>query len=154
MCGGMEFRKRAHRMEPGDLFAAIRGSGAGVQDIQVFFPNPRAALLVDAERDLWLPWGRRKGQPGDWPEGGWARSESLTRPYWRRWAPVEIVVRPARWMEKGHDRTSHWFELREGQGILCLRLDKAPGTPLYVVTEPSAGGYLAEIHDRIPVILG
>lgn len=154
MCGGMEFRKRAHRMEPGELFEAIRGSGAGVQDVRVFFPNPKAALLVDPERDLWLPWGRRKEQPGDWPEGGWARRESLSKPFWQRWRPAEVVVHPVRWMEKDHGRSSRWFELSEGQGILCLRLDGAPGSPVYVVTAVAAGDYLAEVHDRIPVIVG
>jgi hypothetical protein len=57
-------------------------------------------------------------------------------------------------MEKDHQRTSHWFELPDHQAILCLRLDGAPGTPLYVVTIPATGDYLAEIHDRIPVIIG
>lgn len=154
MCGGMEFRKRAHRMEPAELFEAIRGSGAGVQDIRVFFPNPKAALLVDPEAELWLPWGRRKEQPGEWPEGGWARQESLSKPYWQRWKPARVVVRPVRWMEKDRRRKSHWFDLEEDQGILCLRLDGVPGTPVYVVTAAATGNYLAEIHDRIPVIVG
>lgn len=150
----MEFQKRAHRLEPGELFAAIRGSGAGVQGIRVFFPNPKAALLVDPEQDLWLPWGRRKDQPGTWPEGGWARQESLSKPFWQRWKPVSIIVHPTRWMEKDPGRTSHWFELRADQGILCLRLDGAPGSPVYVVTAAASGDYLAEIHDRVPVVVG
>jgi hypothetical protein len=150
----MEFQKRVQRMEPGELFEAIRGSGGGVRDIKVFFPNPKAALLVDPETDLWLPWGRRKEQPGDWPEGGWARQESLAKPYWRRWRPVHVIVRPVRWMEKDRQRASHWFELAEGQGILCLRLEAAPGTPLYVVTSVATGDYLADIHERRPVIVG
>lgn len=154
MCGGMEFRKRAHRLEPGELFEAIRGSGAGVQELRVFFPNPKAALLLDSEQDLWLPWGRRKDQPGHWPEGGWARQESLSKPFWQRWRPSEVVVHPLRWMEKDPGRVSHWFELPAHQGILCLRLDGAPGTPLYVVTVPATGAYLAEIHTRIPLIVG
>lgn len=111
-------------------------------------------MILFPEQDLWLPWGRRKGQFGTRPEGGWARQESLAKPYWRRWEPTEVMVRPVRWMEKDHGRTSQWFELREDQGILCLRLDGAPGTPLYVVTNPVTGEYLAEIHDRIPVIVG
>lgn len=150
----MEFRKRIHRLDPPELFEAIRGSGAGVEDLRVFFPNPKAALLVDPGTDLWLPWGRRKEQPGDWPEGGWARRESLPKPYWQRWKPMEIIVRPLRWMEKDHQGKSRWFELDPGQGILCLRLDGAPGTPLYVVTVPATGDYLADIHGRIPVIVG
>lgn len=146
MCGGIEFRRRRPRLE-GDL---------GLLDpeeetIRVLFPNPKAALLVDPEHDLWLPWGRRKAQEGDWPEGGWARAESLEKAYWTRWAPQPIVLRAARWMEKDASGRSHWFELG-ADGIRCVRLDKAPGSPVYVVTEPSHGDFV-EVHDRMPVIV-
>ncbi|HJU83505.1 MAG TPA: hypothetical protein VJ600_04795 [Holophagaceae bacterium] len=146
MCGGIEFRRRRPRLE-GDL---------GLLDpeeetIRVLFPNPKAALLVDPDQGLWLPWGRRKEQPGDWPEGGWARAESLDKAYWTRWDPQPFTLHAARWMEKDPVGRSHWFELG-ADGIRCLRLAKAPGTPVYVVTEPSKGDFV-EIHDRMPVIL-
>jgi putative SOS response-associated peptidase YedK len=145
MCGGIEFRRRKPLegglglLEPED------------EQIRVLFPNPKAALLVDAEQNLWQPWGRRKEQPGDWPEGGWARAESLGKAYWTRWDPEEVIVRASRWMEKDRFGRSHWFELGR-DGIRCLRLTKAPGTPLYVVTEPSHGDF-AQVHDRMPVLI-
>lgn len=145
MCGGVEFRRKKQDLGLGLLEPED-------EVIRVLFPNPKAALLVDPERDLWLPWGRRKEQPGDWPEGGWARHESLGKSYWTRWDPQPVVVFPSRWMEKDPGRRTHWFELGPGEGMLCLKLRDAPGTPLYVVTEPSAGDYL-EIHDRIPVVV-
>jgi len=153
MCGGMEFTHHPERLSEEEWRSAVRGSGAGADKfIRVFFPNPKAALRVDPAQDLWLPWGRRKEQPGDWPEGGWAREESLEKAYWKRWDPQPVTVHPARWMEKNRQRVSCWFELPEGQGILCLRLDAAPGQPLYIVTRPATGEYLAEIHDRAPVL--
>jgi len=153
MCGGMEFVKHQQDLTEEEFNEAVRGTGAGVERfIRVYFPNPKAALLVDAATDLWLPWGRHNEQPGDWPGGGWAREESLSKRYWTRWHPEQVIVHPARWMEKDRSRVSRWFEMEPGQGILCLRLDDAPWTPLYVVTRPAEGDFLADIHDRIPVV--
>lgn len=153
MCGGLEFQKRSARLTQPELIEGIRGSGAGVDAVRVFFPNPRAAIQVDPDSDLWLPWGRRKEEPGDWPEGGWARAESLGKTFWTRWAPAEVVIHPSRWMEKDPARKSWWFEMEAGTGILCLRLDRAPGSPLYVVTEAATGDFLADIHHRIPKLV-
>ncbi|MBK8726659.1 MAG: hypothetical protein IPL96_11620 [Holophagaceae bacterium] len=159
MCGGLEFQKRSARLTQPELIEGVRGSGAGVDAVRVFFPSPKAAIRVagqsqvDGESDLWLPWGRRKEEPGGWPEGGWARGESLAKAYWTRWAPAEVVIHPARWMEKDPARKSWWFEMEPGTGILCLRLDRAPGTPLYVVTDPATGDFAVEIHSRIPRIV-
>lgn len=153
MCGGLEFQKRAARLTQPELIEGVRGTGAGTDAVRVFFPSPKAALLVDPEADLWLPWGRRKEEPGAWPEGGWARMESLGKAYWTRWDPVEVVIHPLRWMEKDPRRKSWWFDLEPGTGILCLRLEKAPGTPVYVVTEAATGDFATDIHDRIPRIV-
>ncbi len=152
MCGGLEFLKRAKDLPLPELLAAVQGSGAGLEAVRVFFPNPKAALLVSPERDLWLPWGRRKEQPGDWPEGGWARRESLDKAYWTRWDPEEVPLRPARWMEKDRRRVSLWFDLEPGTCLRGLVLRGAPGTPVYVVTEAASGDFRDQVHDRIPVI--
>ena len=159
MCGGFEFAKHPGRLTEEAWVRAVRGSGAGADlfgdhpgTVKVYFPNPKAAVLVDPGAGLWLPWGRRREQPGDWPEGGWAREESLDKAYWTRWAPERVLVHPLRWMEKDRNRSSRWFDLEPGLGIACLVLAGAPGTPLYVITRPAAGDYLADIHDRIPLI--
>lgn len=155
MCGGMEFVRHPGETTEAEWNAVWLGAEAAAKHsaYRVYFPNPKAALRVEPDTNLWLPWGRRKEQPGDWPEGGWAREESLGKGYWLRWHPERVVVRPVQWMEKDRHRVSRWFEMEPGQGILCLRLDTAPGTPLYVVTRPAAGDYLADIHDRIPVLV-
>ncbi|HJV91239.1 MAG TPA: hypothetical protein VJ623_13100 [Holophagaceae bacterium] len=145
MCGGLQFKRKKIQQDLGILEPED-------ELISVYFPNPKAALLVDEARDLWLPWGRRKEQPGDWPEGGWARAESLAKPYWTRWDPEPLLIYPVRWMEKDPARRTHWFALEPGQGIRCIRLHGALGTPLYVVTVPATGDFKAEIHDRMPGI--
>jgi len=154
MCGGMEFSHHPERLTDEEWRRMVRGTGAGVDKfLRVLFPNPKAALLVNPLTNLWLPWGRRKEQPGGWPVGGWAREESLDKDYWKRWHPEQVIVYPLRWMEKDRTRASRWFELKEGHGLLCLRLDAAPGTPLYVVTRPADGVYQEEVHERRPVVM-
>ena len=143
MCGGLEFKR------PKSMEGSLGLLPEEYEIVRVLFPNPKAALLVDAAQSLWLPWGRRKEQPGDWPEGGWARFESLDKRFWTRWDPEPLLIHPFRWMEKDPRRVSHWFELEPGQGIHLLCLRAAPGRPVYVVTVPSTGGF-EEIHDRMP----
>lgn len=144
MCGGMEFKRRK------ELQGGLGIVEAEEEVVRVLFPNPKAALRLDEASDLWLPWGRRAGQPGDWPEGGWARAESLGKAYWTQWDPVELLLRPARWMEKDPFRTSHWFDA--SGPIRAVRLARAPGTPVYVVTVPAPDDF-APIHPRMPEIL-
>jgi hypothetical protein len=55
-------------------------------------------------------------------------------------------------MEKDPSRRTHWFDLAPGEGIRCIRLHRAEGTPLYIVTVPATGDFKAEIHDRMPEI--
>ena len=140
----MEFKRRR------PLVGGLGLIEAEEETVRVLFPNPKAALLVDEAADHWLPWGRRSEQPGDWPEGGWARAESLDKAFWTRWDPVEVLLRPARWMEKDPARRSHWFDLRGA--LRAIQLLKAPGTPLYVVTVPAPPDFLA-IHPRMPEIV-
>lgn len=101
---------------------------AGV--VQVLQAAAGAQLLLDPFRGTWLPWGRRPEEPGDWPAGGVATWSSIYRPAWQRWAPERVLLRPQRWRSS----TGSWAGLRPGFAILALKLQKAPATPLYVVT--------------------
>lgn len=101
---------------------------AGV--VQVLQAAAGAQLLLDPFRGTWLPWGRRPEDPGDWPAGGVATWSSIYRPAWQRWAPERVLLRPQRWRSS----TGRWAGLRPGFAILALKLQKAPMTPLYVVT--------------------
>ena len=49
------------------------------EHMRVYFPNPKAKLpVITKESDTKLVlWGRRKGQSGKLPLGGWARLDSI-----------------------------------------------------------------------------
>ncbi len=104
--------------------------GPGVQVHRVLLDSGRPALLVNPERRLWLPWGRSPGEPGNWPLGGEVRWEALYRPAWSCWRPERVLLRPSRWLSD----TGRWCELRLGFAMLAVKLTKAEGSPVYVVT--------------------
>lgn len=97
--------------------------------VQVLQEAPGASLLLDPHRRTWLPWGRRPQESGDWPAGGEAAWSAIYRPTWQRWAPERVLLRPLRWKASN----GRWSDLRPGFAVLALRLQGAPGTPLYVV---------------------
>ena len=49
------------------------------------------------------------------PTGGWARHESIEKGIWDKWQPRSVKIIADRFMEKGMERQSHWFELTAGQ---------------------------------------
>jgi putative SOS response-associated peptidase YedK len=120
---------------------------------KVYFPNPKAAIPV---LDLftgevaWVPWGRRKEQPGTGPQGGWARLESVEEGKWAKYQPQRALGLVQRFMEKDADRKSHWFDMQPGHALECLLLGEGGQRRVYVVTSSPPEQY-AWIHDRWPL---
>jgi putative SOS response-associated peptidase YedK len=138
MCGGIEAKDKNRAYEP----------------VRVYFPNPKAAFPVMLEdgTDLgWLPWGRRKEQPGSGPQGGWARQESLENGSWAKYRPQRAFGLISRYMEKDAERVSHWFDVEDGQVLECVVTGEPGDQCVYVVTASSPLQFSA-IHDRWPLI--
>src|SRR5665647_449509 len=103
----------------------------------VYFPSPKAALPVikkDGGID-WVKWGKRKEEDVRFfPNGGWARLDSIKLGKWDRYNPMPVLL-PINWfMEKDHEKKSHWFEAKPDeviQGLLSTHDDEAR---VYVVT--------------------
>lgn len=133
MCGGVEY--------------PIKG-----KDIRVYFPNPKAMLPVQQDREIELMiWGRRRDQPGRLPPGGWARQESLDSGKWDKYFPRPVKIIVNRFMEKDKNRVSHWFDLTRGQWIQGLIANYKNEQRVYVVTiKPELPD---AIHDRWPKIM-
>lgn len=121
----------------------------------VYFPSPKAALpVIKKSGDIeWITWGKRKEETDRYfPNGGWARLDSIKEGKWERYHPVPVLLPVYAFMEKDSDKVSHWFKLKEGellQGLLTVHQDAAR---VYVVTTdtPEEHNY---IHDRWPRIL-
>lgn len=123
------------------------------EHMRVYFPNPKAKLpVITKESDTKLIlWGRRKGQSGKLPLGGWARLDSIHAGIWDRWFPKPVKIPVQSFMEKDHEGKSHWFDLVKGQWVQGLVAVEKQEQRLYVVTiEPELEH---SIHDRWPRVM-
>lgn len=124
------------------------------ETVRVYFPNPQAQLPVlmkDGTVSL-LPWGRRKEQEGNLPLGGWARLDSINAGKWSSVHPQPVKIVVDAFMEKDHNKDSHWFDLEEGQFIQGMEAHYNDEKRIYVVTvEPDL--LTRQIHDRWPRII-
>ncbi len=122
-------------------------------DFRIYFPNPKAVLPVrmrDHSLQL-LGWGRRKGQAGALPFGGWARLDSIHAGRWDRYFPRPVKLPVAAFMERDIEGNSHWYDITKGQWIQGLVARAGSEQRIYVVTvEPTMSD---AVHERWPRIL-
>jgi putative SOS response-associated peptidase YedK len=128
---------------------------------RVYFPVATATLPV-LMRDgsvVNLRWGTRReenaGNDGQrrWPEGGWARLESIKSGRWDTYKPVPVKIPARGYMEKDNEGRSHWFKLEEGEYIQGLVASIGEERRVYVVTIETPPQF-AQVHDRWPRIVG
>ncbi len=117
----------------------------GKEEIRRYFPNPQARLPVVTRRGgtAMVPWGRRRGEPGQLPLGGWARLESIRAGVWGRWQPKPVRLQLHGFMEKDIEGESYWFALTSGQWVQGLVARQGREQRVYVVT----------IHPEMPEAL-
>ena len=138
MCGGVEAKDKNRAYVP----------------VRVYFPNPKAAfpvMLEDGTELGWVAWGRRKEQPGNGPQGGWAKRETIERGGWDKYHPQRALGLVSGYMEKDAERVSHWFEMTQGYRLECLVIGEAEERRVYVVTTTPPPAY-EWVHDRWPMI--
>ena len=134
MCGGVVYRE-------------------GGEERRCYFPNPYAQLPVLTRHHnlTMVRWGRRRGEPGQLPLGGWARLESIHTGVWNRWQPRPVRLQLQGFMEKDIEGKSHWFTLTSGQWVQGLVARQGSEQRVYVVTITPE---MAEaVHPRWPRIV-
>lgn len=126
--------------------------GIEYQDHKIYFPQPGARLPVRL-RDgnvTWVIWGRREKEAiGQFPNGGWARLNSIHAGKWKPWHPRPVLITADQFMEKDREGQSHWIALDKKmviQGLLAERRDERRVYVVTVNTPPEQ----AWIHDRWP----
>jgi len=134
------------------MCGGVKYTDKGGKEWKVYFPSPKAALPV-LKRDgeiAWVTWGKRKEEPDHvFAPGGWARMDSIKEGKWQRFHPRPVLLPVQSFMEKDHERQSHWIDVPPGQvmqGLLATRDDQ---TRVYVVTTDTPAEY-HWIHDRWP----
>ncbi len=79
---------------------------------KVYFPNPEARLPVRTKDGgvTWVPWGERnRGGKLVFPNGGWARPDSIYAGKWKPWHPRPVLIICDKFMEKDAEGVTHWF---------------------------------------------
>lgn len=110
------------------------------KDWEVHFTSEKARLpiqLRSGELEL-ITWGRRRGERGKLPFGGWARFQQVQGDRWARHHPQSVRIAVQSFMEVDIGGNKQWFPLVAGQfirGIVC-RVDNEQR--LYVVVMESS----------------
>ncbi|WP_292929298.1 hypothetical protein [Nitrosomonas sp.] len=68
---------------------------------------------------------------------------------WKPWHPRPILIPAESFIEKDHDKQSHWITLSLGMAIQALLAERDVEQQVYVVTEKTPPEY-HWIHDRWP----
>lgn len=128
--------------------------GIQYQDHKIFFPQPDAKLPVKLRHGgvTWVIWGRRKEESNRFPNGGWARLDSIKMGKWKPWHPRPVLIPAISFMEKDHDNQSHWITLASNMAIQALLAERAGEQRVYIVTEETPPEY-HWIHDRWPRLI-
>jgi len=104
--------------------------GIEYENNRIYFPNPEARLPVRLRNGLatWVTWGRREKEAiGRFPNGGWARLDSIKSGKWKPWRPRPVLIPADQFMEKDQSNQSHWMELDKSmaiQGLLAERKEE------------------------------
>lgn len=134
MCGGAKYTDKAGK------------------EWKIYFPSPKAALpVLKKDGDIeWVTWGKRKEEDAPFfAPGGWARLDSINEGKWKRFHPKPVLLPLQSFMEKDHERQSHWIDVPSGQVIQGLLASHESEARVYVVTTDTPAEY-HWIHDRWP----
>ena len=80
--------------------------GIEYQNEKIYFPNPQARLPVRLRGGdvTWVTWGNRKQEANsNFPNGGWARLNSIYAGKWKPWHPRPVLIAADQFMEKDQD---------------------------------------------------
>jgi putative SOS response-associated peptidase YedK len=100
-----------------------------------------------------LLWGKRQNEgSGRFPNGGWARLDSIKLGKWKPWHPRPVLIPADSFLEKDHDNQSHWIKLESGMVIQALLAERNDECRVYIVTEETPSQY-HWIHDRWPRLI-
>jgi len=115
---------------------ATRYRHAG-RDRQSRFEHRGAKLPVSAARGaqvVLLPWGRRPGEPGQLPAGGWARLTHIQAGVWDKFEPRPVKLPVSAFAERDVAGREHWFEVTRGHLLQGCLVRWGEERRIYVVT--------------------
>ena len=116
----------------------------------MYQPDARLPVLLRHGGVTRIIWGKRKLEgSGRFPNDNWTRIDSIKMGKWKPWHPRPVLIPAESFMEKDHEKQSHWITLAPGIAIQALLAERDGEQRVYVVTEEMPSEYHS-IHDRWP----
>lgn len=122
---------------------------------RIYHTNPEAMLPIktDAGDTTLIPWGRREGEDGILPLGGWARLDLIENGEWDNYVVEFVQLAPRSFAEKTRNGLVKWFTLFPGFYIQGLIVGDGNTQRAYVVTVRHHLDDKQHIYNRWPRIL-
>jgi hypothetical protein len=98
-------------------------------------PNARLPVLTKQKEIKFMPWGRKKHQPGKLPLGGLALLESIYEGEWDRFFPKPVKLPIKSFCIRDFEDKPHWYHLSADkwiQGIIARENNEE--VRVYIVT--------------------
>ena len=100
------------------------------------FAQTKAVLPVKTKTQeiKLVPWGRRTGEAGQLPLGGWATLDAIKQGKWDHFFPQPVKILGQKFMEQDIEGRSLWFDVTAGYWLQGLLIQKNTEQRVYVVT--------------------
>lgn len=113
---------------------------SGPDILTSLFKHQRPRLPVKLKEGGYrqLPWGRRNGEPGALPFGGWAKLDAIHGGYWDRFFPIPVKIPCEYYMLLDHEGREKWYLNAMKRSIQGLLAREGHERRVYIVTvEPA-----------------
>lgn len=102
----------------------------------VHFTESLARLPVQMKtQDVkFIPWGRRKGETGRLPLGGWASHETIKQGKWDYYLPKFVKIPAVKFLEQDFEGKLQWFDITAGHWLQGIFLQQGNEQRIYIIT--------------------
>lgn len=100
------------------------------------FTQSKAMLPIKTKQQgtSLITWGRRTGEPGNLPLGGWASLDAIQQGKWDYYLPRPVKIAVNKFMEQDIEGRSMWFDITAGHWLQGLLIQEGTEKRVYVVT--------------------
>lgn len=106
-------------------------------------------VMLKSGEQILLPWGRKHGQPGELPFGGWAKLDAIHGGHWDRFFPIPVKIPCLYYMLIDHEGREKWYQNVMKQKIQGLLAQGKNERRVYIVTvEPDVD--MVDFHPHSP----
>jgi len=111
--------------------------------------RPVLPVLLKSGEERLMHWGRKHGQPGQMPYGGWAKLDAIHGGHWDRFFPIPVKIPCLYYMLIDHEGREKWYPNVMKEFLQGLIARVGHERRVYLVTvEPDID--LVDFHNHSP----